>query len=208
MDNITFYKDSPSLFEVEVKIEGASLNESKARLLLEFDNEHTLLFNGTINSGGICKVTIPALKEIKKSSGRAILEIIADDTYFEPWKSQFDIQNKKSIKLVSEATISSVANNKKIVVNVQPTKKSVLTESKKEKKLLDGILKETCSPEDRHRIKTVLSNFTKLQKNKKERLMKELKQYDPELTTVSWASKVFKDSSTMVAKYCMRLTEK
>jgi len=79
-----FYKDKGEKFTCDLDIEGASINESKVRLVLEFDKDKTYLFNGTIKGDGLCEVSIPPLKDISSSKGKAILEVIAESTYFTP----------------------------------------------------------------------------------------------------------------------------
>ncbi len=53
------FTDKPETFECDIKIEGASLSNSKARLVVE-TTDYSLLFNGKINSNG--KSSIPIMK--------------------------------------------------------------------------------------------------------------------------------------------------
>ena len=55
------FTDKTELFECDIKLQGASLNKSKARLVVE-TSEYSLLFNGTINSNGKCEIPIRKLK--------------------------------------------------------------------------------------------------------------------------------------------------
>jgi len=79
-----FYKDKGETFSCDLEIEGASLSESQARLVLKFDNDRIYLFEGSISDTGVCEVKIPALKEINAKNGKAKLEVIAESTYFIP----------------------------------------------------------------------------------------------------------------------------
>ena len=45
------FTDKTELFECDIKLQGASLNKSKARLVVE-TSEYSLLFKGSINSKG------------------------------------------------------------------------------------------------------------------------------------------------------------
>ena len=47
------FTDKSELFECDIKLEGASLSKSSARLVVE-TQDYSLLFNGDINSSGNC----------------------------------------------------------------------------------------------------------------------------------------------------------
>jgi len=92
------FTDKTELFECDIKIEGASLSNSTARLVVE-TNDYSLMFNGKINSSGKCEIPIKKLKGLidESSKGNIRLEVIADDTYFIPWKSEFEINASKKV---------------------------------------------------------------------------------------------------------------
>jgi hypothetical protein len=97
-----FYSDKTKKFECVLDIDGASLNETKARLSLSFNNDKTktkYVFEGMVSSDGNCTVKIPELKYAPNDSdsGNAILEIIAENTYFEPWTDTFIIKKHKNV---------------------------------------------------------------------------------------------------------------
>jgi hypothetical protein len=60
-DNYTIQLDKASTFECNVKIEGVSLNKTKANLIVESD-DFSLKFKGDIDASG--KITVP-LKKLK-----------------------------------------------------------------------------------------------------------------------------------------------
>jgi hypothetical protein len=92
------YTDKPETFECDIKIEGASLTKSKARLVVE-TKDYSLMFNGRIDDNGKCKVPIKKLRGLIDESikGNIRLEVIAEDTYFTPWESDFEVQASKSV---------------------------------------------------------------------------------------------------------------
>ena len=92
------FTDKAELFECDIKIEGASLSNSTARLVVE-TNDYSLMFNGKINNSGKCEIPIKKLKGLidESSKGNIRLEVIADDTYFIPWKSEFEINASKKV---------------------------------------------------------------------------------------------------------------
>jgi hypothetical protein len=94
------YTDKSETFKCKIHLEGAELNEAKSRLVIE-SSKFNLLFEGTIDKDGNCKVPIKKLKNVLKEndSGTMKLEVIADDTYFEPWTSDFSVDTSKKIKV-------------------------------------------------------------------------------------------------------------
>ena len=94
-----FYTDKSKIFECNISVDGAKLNETKARLILEFPNKRNLLFHGKINEDGKCRIQIPALKEMEEGEGNAVLEIIAESTHFESWKDKFKLETNKKVQV-------------------------------------------------------------------------------------------------------------
>ncbi len=90
--------DKAEIFECDIKVEGTSLNKSKARLVIETQN-YSLLFNGKIDSSGKCSIPIKKLKGLieENSKGNIKLEIIAEDTYFTPWETTFEVEASKKV---------------------------------------------------------------------------------------------------------------
>ena len=129
-----FYKDKSKIFECKLSIEGASLNESSARLRLNF-NDINYLFEGTIDPDGQCKIKVPPLRHAPEDSGLITLEVIADETYFEPWSSDFDIKRNKNVTVEITPTPE---------VKTKPTIK-VERKHIKKRRPVDNSLKENIS---------------------------------------------------------------
>ncbi len=55
------FTDKTELFECNISIEGATLKNSSARLIIE-SNDVNLLFNGKLDSSGKCQVPVKKLK--------------------------------------------------------------------------------------------------------------------------------------------------
>ena len=72
------FTDKAELFECDIKIEGSSLSQSNARLVIE-TKDYSLLFNGDITSDGKCSIPIKKLKGLidESSKGSIRLEVIA-----------------------------------------------------------------------------------------------------------------------------------
>ena len=123
------FTDKAELFECDIKIEGASLSNSKARLVVE-TNDYSLMFNGSITSDGKCKIPIRKLKGLidETSKGNIRLEVIAEDTYFTPWKSDFEIEASKKVTVEVKSQQRPLIESKgpKVKVSkIKETKKQV-----------------------------------------------------------------------------------
>lgn len=95
------YTDKPNKFNCNIDVEGTSLSKSKVRLVIETD-EMSYMFNGSIENTGVCEVNIPKTKNFlpEGTKGNIRLEVIADDVYFEPWNSDFNVKTSKKVNVV------------------------------------------------------------------------------------------------------------
>jgi|SRR5579862_5871292 len=93
------YTDKNESFECELSVKNASLKGLVARLIIESENHPALIFNGTV-SGNKCSIPIRRLKGIldENTQGKMHLEVIVEDTYFKPWKSDFIVEQHTSVK--------------------------------------------------------------------------------------------------------------
>ena len=92
------FTDKSELFECDIKLQGASLKKSKARLVVETP-DYALMFNGSISNGGKCEIPIRKLKGLidEDTTGNIRLEVIAEDTFFTPWESDFEVETSKKV---------------------------------------------------------------------------------------------------------------
>ncbi len=109
------FTDKTEIFECNIKLEGASLKNSQARLIISSDDIN-LLFEGSVNSNGKCTIPIKKLKGLLEdsTSGQIKLEVIADDTYFTPWKSEFVVEASKKV------TVEVKSNDAEIIKENTP----------------------------------------------------------------------------------------
>ena len=131
------FTDKSELFECDIKIEGASLSNSSARLVVE-TSDYSLMFNGTINPAGKCKVPIRKLKGLidESNKGNIRLEVIAEDTFFTPWETDFEVQASKkvTVEIKSQSPkkpIVETTGPKVKVTKVKKVKKTSISESEK-----------------------------------------------------------------------------
>ena len=134
MTDYILYTDRKENFSCDIALEGAKLNESFARIILE-TSDVNYVFNGTISDSGKCEIPIRALKGLMgvQDSGKMVLEVVADDTYFRPWESGFivDAHTKLEVKINEQ----SQPSKPKIQVSVN-TKKDIIKEQKPKSKKL------------------------------------------------------------------------
>jgi hypothetical protein len=134
-----FYRDKSKRFECNVSVDGAKISETKARLVLEFPNQRNLLFYGNIQENGKCEIVVPALKEIDECEGTAILEIIAETTYFESWTDDFTLDTNKKVTVEMVEKKGASIEEKTITPHIK-----IITKSEPEKPVLENV---TDSPE-------------------------------------------------------------
>lgn len=124
-----FYKDKSKLFECKLAIEGADISNTQARLVLQFENKSNLLFYGEVDENGKCSVTVPPLKENYGKGGKAILEVIADSTYFESWDDEFQLEASKKVVVERIETKQPIIASPKVTVLKNTIKKENIIES-------------------------------------------------------------------------------
>ena len=122
------YTDKQETFECDLFLEGADLKQSSARLIVE-SNDLTLMFKGTIDDKGNCKVPIKKLKGLmgENTTGDIKLEVIAEDTLIEPWQSDFivDTAKKVTVEVKSQKTKPQIKESTKPQVKVKSVKNYV-----------------------------------------------------------------------------------
>ena len=123
------FTDKSELFECDIKLQGASLNKSKARLVVE-TSDYSLMFNGSISKGGKCEIPIKKLKGLidEDTKGNIRLEVIAEDTFFTPWETNFEVETSKKVtvevksqtskKPIIEAKVKITNSEQQHVINL------------------------------------------------------------------------------------------
>jgi len=164
------FTDKTEVFECNIKLEGASLKNSQARLIIETEDIN-LLFNGSIDKNGKCTIPIKKLRGLLESNteGQIKLEIIAEDTYFTPWKSSFQVEASKklTVEVKSQDAELIMENAPKIQVsgikeeNIDPITEHVI-------KLVRMLIKEDINVKNLTIKKDKVNNIvaTYLQENK------------------------------------------
>ena len=167
------YTDKPETFQCSITLQGASLSKSKIRLVVE-SNDLTLLFEGKIENNGKCSVPIKKLNGLLNESSKGVmkLEVIAEDTYFTPWKSDFIVETSKKL------TVEVTSQNKPVIkdINTPQVIVSEVSKPKVESKTLSS--KKNIDHTDNIMKYLIKEGFTITNLNKrKERLTKILESY-------------------------------
>lgn len=109
--------DTAKNFECTLKIQGASLNKSKVNLVIE-SNDMDIRCRGTITEKGKVNIPVKKLKGIleENSKGKMYLEVIAEDSYFTPYKTDYITEVSKKVNLKENVKITEV--NQTVIADV------------------------------------------------------------------------------------------
>ena len=162
------FTDKSELFECNISLQGESLKKSKARLVVE-TSDYSLLFKGEINSNGKCEIPIKKLKGLidENTTGNIRLEVIAEDTFFTPWESDFEVDASKKVTVeVKSQTAKKPIVETKVKVKVKE-EKPTLTEKDHIINLFKLLIKEDINVENISFKRNALNNIvaTYLQEN-------------------------------------------
>jgi len=160
------FTDKAELFECSISLQGASLKKSKARLVVE-TQDYSLLFDGTISKGGKCEIPIRKLKGLidEDTTGNIRLEVIAEDTFFTPWESDFEVDASKKVTVeVKSQTTKKPIVETKVKVKVKD-KKPTITEKEHVINLLKILIKEEINIDNisykRNKLNNIVATYLK-----------------------------------------------
>jgi hypothetical protein len=165
------YTDKVEVFECDLKLSGASLDKSNVRLVVE-SADINLLFKGKIDSTGKCRVQVKRLSGLlgETTRGTLRLEVIADDTFFTPWESEFVVEtSKKATVEVKSQSKNRIVETKKPAIQIanikHATPSRVLKESTHIVRILKMLIKENVTlknlPSKKNIVNRVISNYSK-----------------------------------------------
>ncbi len=175
------FTDKTELFECNIKLEGAQLKNSQARIIVE-SNDIALLFKGTIDTNGKCSIPIKKLKGLleQNTKGEIKLEIIADDTFFTPWKSEFLVEESKklTVEVTSQdaMTILEASKPKLKVSGIKNDKDIELPIVDHVVKIVKLLLRENINLDNlsikRDKVNNIVATYTKFNSIQKSQLPK------------------------------------
>lgn len=157
------YTDKLENFKCTIDVEGSSIDETQARLILKSDKSN-LLFEGKIKNSGECIIPINKLKGILKEgdTGNLVLEVISEDTLFSPYESTFTVKTSKKVTVEVQNNFDSNTkkklnervkvkvenpfnNHTENIVNILLENGINLSNMQKRKKDLNFIIENYCS---------------------------------------------------------------
>ena len=158
------FTDKSELFECDIKLQGASLKKSKARLVVE-TQDYSLMFNGSISNGGKCEIPIRKLKGLidEDTIGNIRLEVIAEDTFFTPWESDFEVETSKKVTVEVKTQITK----KPIIEAKAIVKENTITTSEQQHviNLLKLLIKEDINIKNisfkRNKLNNIVATYLK-----------------------------------------------
>ena len=162
------FTDKTNLFECSISLQGASLKKSKARLVVE-TTDYSLMFNGSISSGGKCEIPIRKLKGLidENTSGNIRLEVVAEDTLFTPWESDFEVDASKKVTVeVKTQTAKKPIVEAKVKVKIK-NETPTITETQHVINLFKLLIKDDINVDNISYKRNALNNIvaTYLQEN-------------------------------------------
>lgn len=139
------YTDKIEKFEAKIQLEGASVKDAKARLVVE-SQDFDLMFHGKINGDGVVSIPVKRLKGLieEDTKGTIKLEVIAEDVYFVPWESDFEVEQSKKVTVeIKSQSNEKVISEKKTSVKVISQPEPTITEKEHVINLLKLLIKES-----------------------------------------------------------------
>ncbi len=133
--------DQDKMFECHLKVQGTSLNKSKISLVVE-NGDMDMRFRGNVSEHGKVSIPIKNLKSMLTEGirGQIYLEVIADNTYFVPFKSEYITEIARKVTLNESVQLT---NTTPTVELFSPKKHAV--------KLVKSMIKENISLFDENR---------------------------------------------------------
>ena len=157
------YTDKQETFECDLFLEGADLKQSSARIVVE-SKDLTLMFKGTIDEKGNCKVPIKKLKGLmsENTTGDIKLEVIAEDTLIEPWQSDFVVETAKkvTVEVKSQKNKKQITESSKPLVKIKNVKNNFNPINEMVKVLKENKITLQKVAKDKKRIVSILENYS------------------------------------------------
>ena len=156
------YTDKQETFECDLFLEGADLKQSSARIVVESE-DLTLMFKGTIDDKGNCKVPIKKLKGLmsENTTGDIKLEVIAEDTLIEPWQSDFMVHTSKkvTVEVKSQKQKKQIKESTQPMVKVKSVKNYINPINEMVKTLIENNITINKVLQNKKKIAPILKNY-------------------------------------------------
>ena len=125
------------------------------------------MFNGKISSNGKCEIPIKKLKGLidEDTTGNIRLEVIAEDTYFTPWESNFEVETSKKVQVEIKSQETKPILETKVKVKVKKTNQITITEKQHVVNLFKLLIKENININNisfkRNKLNNIVATYLK-----------------------------------------------
>jgi hypothetical protein len=174
-EKMVIHKNKGETFQCHFKVEGAEIKDTIVRLCLEFEDNQNMFFYGKLEKDGACVVDIPKLKNVENTSGKLVVEVIADSIYFKVFESEVELKNSVEVKVTeagfvaqekTKIKLESIASQpKSFTINI---KEPIQEETKEPVVELKEAVQESVAdkPAEKPKRKAKFSKFTQYMENK------------------------------------------
>jgi len=124
-DYYPIFKDKSVDFSCDITLEGAKLEDTEVRLILESD-DWNIMFKGETSKDGKCIIPIKKMIIFQEGKiGDIKLEVIADGSVFTPWEDKFIVKLSKKVEVKihetkrSNPSLPKLKESARVKVNVK-----------------------------------------------------------------------------------------
>jgi len=185
---LTLNRNKNETFKCKISIKGAGDNPKRQmRLILSPESSKTKIFFEGIYKNNECFIEIPPISDSFLNRGDVILEVIANNTVFQPWKDKFEILSESVIV----ENVELINNDQQIIIEVETNKK---------------LFKPNLNSKSKKEVKECLKKIKNI--NNKNKLIREIKEFKPNKQTLNWAKNIFENINSQRAKLLMYFKQK
>jgi len=119
------FKDKNVDFSCDITLEGAKIEDTEVRLILESD-DWNIMFKGETSKEGKCIIPIKKMVIFQEGkTGNIKLEVIADGSVFTPWEDKFIVKLSKKVEVKiheskrSKPSLPKLKESASVKVNVK-----------------------------------------------------------------------------------------
>lgn len=177
---LKLYEDKIQTFKCNLKIEGADVSKAKARMLL-CGKTRDYIFNGKITKFGRCTISFPPITDFDTTKGKAVLEVIIENGYFEALKLEYEIVRQNIVEVLD----IEMDDNKS---------KSVVVDSISIDSSIEDYIKE---------VKQIANEYKGLTKKDRRILREQVLKFNPSKDIRELTSNIFPNTNSFVSKLYM-----
>jgi len=193
---LKFYKNKSQTFKCRVEVQGADSPKVIPRLILiSQSGGPRVFFEGKYNDGQ-CEINIASTSNISSNKGDVVLEIIANNTVFTPWKSKYEIVMEQVV-VESVGDVELVSSDSTPSLSLSFIEEDILEDTKP--KMQKQKPKKKTIKENKH-----IEFLKRVSTSKRKKLLEHIQySYKPNKQVLKWGRKQFKDVNSLDVKLRM-----